>query len=111
MREAEFVVDARVPDEAAARRVEAAVYALRPGPASVSLETSGRVTRMPLERTARNQTLWRTAQRLGGELGLALEEGSAGGGSDGNTTSQYTATLDGSGRGGATGRTRCTSTS
>ncbi len=30
-------------------------------------------------------------------LGLDLEEGSAGGGSDGNTTSQYTATLDGLG--------------
>jgi glutamate carboxypeptidase len=30
-------------------------------------------------------------------LGLELEEALAGGGSDGNTTSQYTATLDGMG--------------
>jgi glutamate carboxypeptidase len=30
-------------------------------------------------------------------LGLNLEESAAGGGSDGNTTSQYTATLDGLG--------------
>ena len=97
MREAELVIDARVPDFESARRVEAAVYALEPGLPSVSLETSGRVTRLPLERTARNQALWRTAQRLGGELGLALEEGAVGGGSDGNTTSQYTATLDGLG--------------
>ena len=97
MSEAELVIDARVPDFESARRVEAAVYALEPGLPSVSLETSGRVTRLPLERTARNQALWRTAQRLGGELGLALEEGSVGGGSDGNTTSQFTATLDGLG--------------
>jgi len=34
---------------------------------------------------------------LGAELGLELEQGLAGGGSDGNTTSLYTATLDGMG--------------
>ena len=37
------------------------------------------------------------ACRLGTELGLQLEEALAGGGSDGNFTSQYTATLDGLG--------------
>ena len=94
---AEMVVDVRVPDAGSTRRVEAAVAALRSAIPSVSLETTGRVSRLPLERTARNQTLWRTAQRLGSELGLALDEGAAGGGSDGNTTSQYTATLDGLG--------------
>ena len=34
---------------------------------------------------------------MGQLLGLDLKETSAGGGSDGNTTSQYTATLDGLG--------------
>jgi glutamate carboxypeptidase len=34
---------------------------------------------------------------LGAELGLELEDVTAGGGSDGNTTSQFTATLDGLG--------------
>jgi len=34
---------------------------------------------------------------LGKRLGLDLEEGRAGGASDGNITSQYTATLDGLG--------------
>ena len=37
------------------------------------------------------------ARNLGLELGLHLEQASAGGGSDGNTTSQHTATLDGLG--------------
>ena len=97
MSAAELVVDVRVPAATAVGRVEDAIYGLSMGAATVALEISGRVTRMPLERTARNQSLWRTARRLGDELGLALEEGAAGGGSDGNTTSQFTATLDGLG--------------
>ena len=45
----------------------------------------------------RNRVLLETARRLGKELGLVLEEGVAGGASDGNTTSLFTATLDGLG--------------
>jgi len=50
-----------------------------------------------MERTPRNRRLWERARRLGKELGLVLEEGVAGGASDGNTTSLFTATLDGLG--------------
>ena len=50
-----------------------------------------------MERTPANRQLWQMACRFGGELGLQLEEGLAGGGSDGNFTSLYTATLDGMG--------------
>jgi glutamate carboxypeptidase len=50
-----------------------------------------------MELTARNHALWRQATKLGRKLGLQLQHGRAGGGSDGNTTSQYTATLDGLG--------------
>ena len=50
-----------------------------------------------LERTPRNRALWHQAKELGEGLGLDLEEAMAGGGSDGNTTSLYTATLDGLG--------------
>ncbi len=53
--------------------------------------------RPPLEPTPRNQALWARAQALGRSLGLELGEARAGGGSDGNTTSLYTATLDGLG--------------
>jgi glutamate carboxypeptidase len=37
------------------------------------------------------------AQRIGAELGIELDDSTAGGGSDGNTTSQHTPTLDGLG--------------
>jgi glutamate carboxypeptidase len=50
-----------------------------------------------MERTHRNRRLWERARELGGTLGLRLEEGVAGGASDGNTTSLFTATLDGLG--------------
>jgi glutamate carboxypeptidase len=50
-----------------------------------------------MEQTPRNKALWERAESLGKELGLELQQGRAGGGSDGNTTSQYTATLDGLG--------------
>jgi glutamate carboxypeptidase len=50
-----------------------------------------------MERTPANQALFGTAQAIGKELGMDLAEVTAGGGSDGNTTSQYTATLDGLG--------------
>ena len=54
-----------------------------------------------MEATARNQALWHRARDYGAALGLALGETRAGGGSDGNTTSLYTATLDGLGAVGA----------
>ena len=50
-----------------------------------------------MERTSANQTLWRAAKEVAKLIGLDLEQGLAGGGSDGNTTSLYTATLDGMG--------------
>ncbi len=50
-----------------------------------------------MESTPRNRALWRLAQNQAAALGLRLGEARAGGGSDGNTTSQFTATLDGLG--------------
>lgn len=50
-----------------------------------------------MERTDRNGILWEAARRVAEEMGISLEEGLAGGGSDGNTTSQTTPTLDGLG--------------
>lgn len=50
-----------------------------------------------MEPTPRNQALWETAKHLGREINLDLAAGAAGGASDGNTTSLYTATLDGLG--------------
>jgi len=41
--------------------------------------------------------LWDLTKQAGTELGLELHKTRAGGGSDGNTTSQFTATVDGLG--------------
>jgi glutamate carboxypeptidase len=91
------VVDVRVAAQADAARVEAAMRALQPAVEGTSLEIEGGYGRPAMERTPANRALWQLACRLGGDLGLELDEALAGGGSDGNFTSRFTATLDGMG--------------
>ena len=91
------VVDVRVATQADAESVEAAIRGLRPAIGGTTLEIEGGFGRPAMERTPANRALWQLALRLGGELGLQLEQALAGGGSDGNFTSQHTATLDGMG--------------
>lgn len=95
--ESTAVIDVRVRSQADAERVSAAISAIRPEIPGVELDIDGFIGRPPLEPTPANQALWQLATELGNELGLTLEEGLAGGGSDGSTASQYTATLDGLG--------------
>jgi glutamate carboxypeptidase len=95
--ESKALVDVRVPTKYDARRVEEAIQGLKPVTPGVTLRVEGGMGRPPMERTPRNRRLWEAARRLGKELGLDLDEGMAGGGSDGNTTSLFTATLDGLG--------------
>jgi glutamate carboxypeptidase len=96
--EATATVGVRVPTAAAAVELEREIRGLRPTVDGSSLVVTGGIGRPPMEPTERNRELLVTAQRLGLELGLELEEaGMAGGGSDANTTSLYTATLDGLG--------------
>ncbi len=61
------------------------------------LDIDGFIGRPPLEPTPANRALWNRARDIARELDIDLAEGLAGGGSDGSTTSQYTATLDGMG--------------
>jgi glutamate carboxypeptidase len=91
------VVDVRVASQEDAERIEASILGLEPAIEGTSLLVEGRFGRPAMERTEANRNLWRMACNLGLELGLELEEGLAGGGSDGNFTSLYTATLDGMG--------------
>jgi glutamate carboxypeptidase len=91
------VVDVRTRTSTDAARVDAAIRALQPVTAGTSLSVEGGVGRPPLEPTPRNTALFETARVLGSRVDLALEGGLAGGGSDGSTASQYTATLDGLG--------------
>lgn len=90
-------VDVRVVTEEEGRRmakVMAGLAAETPG-VRLTVEEVSRVP--PLERTPRNRRLFQQAQAAGRALGFGLEETMVGGGSDGNTTSRYTATLDGLG--------------
>lgn len=95
--ESKAVIDVRVASQQDADRVEAAILGLQPAIEGTSLEIEGRYGRPAMERTPANRQLWRLACSLGDDLGLQLDEGLAGGGSDGNFTSLYTATLDGMG--------------
>jgi glutamate carboxypeptidase len=90
-------VDVRVLHQEDVPRIEEAIHNLRPSTPGVEIEIDGRIGRLPLEHTDRNRTLWKLAQECGDSLGILLDEGTAGGGSDGNHTSVHTATLDGLG--------------
>ena len=91
------VVDVRVATREDADNIKTRILNLQPATPGTSLVIEGGFGRPAMERTPANRQLWHLALRLGAELGLELEEGLAGGGSDGNTTSLYTSTLDGMG--------------
>ena len=93
----QLVVDVRVPTHEAAIEVRTAVQNIEAHTPGVTVEVQGGIERPPLERTPGNRRLWSLARRLGEQLDLDLEEGRAGGASDGNFTSQHTPTLDGLG--------------
>lgn len=96
--EAEARVDVRAPDDDTWNRIAAAIRGLRPATEGASLVVEGGLARPPMAATRRNQALYRRARRLGEQLGLELDEAPrVGGTSDANTTSRYTATLDGLG--------------
>jgi glutamate carboxypeptidase len=95
--EVRATVDVRVRTAADAAAVEAAIRGLRPFNPQTTIRVEGGITQPPMEPVPRNQALWRLAQDLGRRLGLELDQAAVGGASDGNTTSQYTATLDGLG--------------
>ena len=91
------VIDVRVLTHKDADFITRKIHALRPVHPDVTLEIEGFIGRPPMEKTQRNRNLWQAAQIEGERIGLSLKEATAGGGSDGNTTSLYTATLDGLG--------------
>ncbi|SIN89841.1 glutamate carboxypeptidase [Singulisphaera sp. GP187] len=95
-------VDVRVATMDEARRLEHAfrgLHALTPG---ASVNVSGGINRPPMERTTASRELFERTRQIGRSLGLELDEGSTGGGSDGNFTAALgVATLDGLGVPGA----------
>jgi glutamate carboxypeptidase len=99
---AELSVDVRVWTEAEARRVEAAVRALRAADPRVTVAVEGGFDRPPLEPSPEAHALYESARLIAGELGFDLPAARVGGASDGNLTAAAgVPTLDGLGpRGG-----------
>lgn len=95
--ESKAVIDVRVLTEDDGQYITEKIHALNPNLNDVSLSIEGGIGRPPMEKTRRNKKLWKTAEAKGRLLGIELNEAIAGGGSDANTTSKYTATLDGLG--------------
>lgn len=95
--EARAEVDVRVLRMEDARAIERFLRELQAETPGTRVEVTGEMDRPPLEPTPGNRVLWEAAARCAGELGFALEEGTAGGASDGSFTSRIVPTLDGLG--------------
>jgi glutamate carboxypeptidase len=94
---ARAVLDMRALRISDMRFVERRLYALRPIHRGAKLEIRGGFNRAPLEHKV-TSALFARAKSLAAQMGLALGESTAGGGSDGNLTGALgVATLDGLG--------------
>lgn len=96
--EARAIIDARAVTRADADRVQRTMHALKAQIPGASVEVSGGFDRPPLERSPAVVKLFEQARAVAAEIGITLEEGTAGGGSDGNFTAALgIPTLDGFG--------------
>ena len=98
--ESKATIDVRVYNIEDGAYITDRIHQLKPILDNVELRIEGRIGRPPMTQTSRNKHLWENAEANGKLIGLNLEQATAGGGSDGNTTSLYAATLDGLGTSG-----------
>jgi glutamate carboxypeptidase len=96
--ECRAVVDVRAPRDGDRKYLERKFGSLKPFDPRCTIEVTGGISRPPLERSASVRRLFGLAKKLAADLGVALEESSTGGGSDGNFTAALgVPTLDGLG--------------
>lgn len=96
--QAEAQIDVRVWTPEEAERITKAINALKPTTAGALLTVDGGFERPPMVRSQGIIDLFQKIKEIGRQLGLELEEGSTGGGSDGNFTAALgIPTLDGLG--------------
>jgi len=96
--EARVEVDIRIAETKDAAALDKKFRALRPFDKRCSIQVDGGLNRPPMERTPAIRQLFQTARACAKELGVALQESSTGGGSDGNFTAALgIPTLDGLG--------------
>ena len=93
----EVELDFRITLHEEAERLEQAIHNLRPVLEGTKLLISGGLNRPPMVRDERMIAIFEKAKTIAARHGMALQEGSAGGASDGNFTASITPTLDGLG--------------
>jgi glutamate carboxypeptidase len=95
---AELHVDVRVTTLAEAERLDAAIRGLEPRLSGARLSIEGGLNRPPMERSEAMGRLFEKAKGIAAGMGVQIEEGSTGGGSDGNFSAALgIPTLDGLG--------------
>ncbi|MBN1246131.1 MAG: M20 family metallopeptidase [Anaerolineae bacterium] len=91
-------VDTRAWTREEARRLESLILGIEAFNPETTVTVTGSFGRVPFERTPGTIALFEVARRVGEALGMALEEASSGGASDGNLTAAMgVPTLDGLG--------------
>jgi len=96
--EAVAEIDVRIARASDGEVIDRKLRGLKPLDRRCSLEISGGINRLPMERTAGVAALYRKARELATGLGWKLDEAAVGGGSDGNfTAGMGIPTLDGLG--------------
>ncbi len=95
--EAYAEVDMRVPTTADADDLVPKILNLKSQTEGVSVKVTGELNRPPYEKGNAGAALYQHAKSLAAEIGFDLVDTSTAGGSDGNFTAPYTATLDGLG--------------
>ena len=90
-------VDMRVPTIADAEELVPKILGLTSRTDGVSVKVTGELNRPPYEKGDAGAALFEHARSLAAEIGFELRDSYTGGGSDGNFTAPFTATLDGLG--------------
>jgi glutamate carboxypeptidase len=95
---AQAELDLRVMTAADGTRMEAAILGLAPALKGTTIQVRGGINRPPFEESPAGTALYQRVRRVGARLGLNLDKGGSGGGSDGNFAAALgVPTLDGLG--------------
>jgi glutamate carboxypeptidase len=95
--EAYAEVDMRVATIADANELVPKILNLTSKTEGVSVKVTGELNRPPYEKSNAGTALFEHAKKLAAEIGFELRDSYSGGGSDGNFTAPFAATLDGLG--------------
>src|ERR1700729_818545 len=95
--EAYAEVDMRVATIADAEELVPKILSLTSKTDGVSVKVAGELNRPPYEKSNTGTALFEHAKKLAAEIGFELRDSYSGGGSDGNFTAPFAATLDGLG--------------